>query len=97
MLAEAKAAAATAAAAIVRYDRAGVEPLFPFGHGLGYTTWCYESARATPSAVGSVAVTVTVRNTGSRSARRPARPHNHPRVAEHAEGPRPPGPSRSPS
>ena len=51
------------------YDRAGIEPLFPFGHGLGYTTWCYESARATPSADGSVVLTVTVRNTGSRHGR----------------------------
>ena len=25
------------------YDRDSREPLFPFGHGHGYTTWSYES------------------------------------------------------
>ncbi len=25
------------------YDAAGTAPLFPFGHGLGYTSWSYES------------------------------------------------------
>jgi beta-glucosidase len=40
------------------------EPLFPFGHGLGYTTWEYESL----SVDDGVAV-VTVRNTGPRPGR----------------------------
>jgi beta-glucosidase len=36
------------------FDRDGREPLFPFGHGRGYTTWSYESitvdcAEANPS------------------------------------------------
>jgi beta-glucosidase len=35
------------------YDRAGTEPLFPFGHGLGYTRWSYESARVVPAATAS--------------------------------------------
>ena len=26
------------------YDAAGITPMFPFGHGLGYTQWAYESA-----------------------------------------------------
>ncbi len=30
------------------YDAAGTTPLFPFGHGLGYTTWSYESLAAGP-------------------------------------------------
>ena len=25
------------------YDRAGVEPLYPFGYGLGYTDWVFEA------------------------------------------------------
>jgi beta-glucosidase len=54
------------------YDRNGAEPLFCFGHGLGYTDWGYESL--TP-AVESIAashdleVLVTVRNTGGRTGR----------------------------
>jgi len=53
------------------YDRDGREPLFPFGHGTGYTTWAHESItldQAPPGAPG-VAVCVTVRNTGSRPGR----------------------------
>ncbi|WP_434589075.1 beta-glucosidase [Streptomyces sp. A5-4] len=46
------------------WDRAGVAPAYPFGHGLGYTTWEYESLEATPAAVR-----VRVRNTGSRAGR----------------------------
>ena len=42
-------------------DRA---PAFPFGHGLGYTTWAYEDM-----AVDGENVTVTVRNTGTRTGR----------------------------
>ncbi|MGD0556089.1 MAG: glycoside hydrolase family 3 C-terminal domain-containing protein [Streptosporangiaceae bacterium] len=50
------------------YDRAGIEPHFAFGHGLGYTTWEYESATVT-SADGDVEVDVVVRNTGPRAGR----------------------------
>ena len=53
------------------YDRDGRVPRFPFGHGLGYTTWEYVSAAAPPEVVAGdgVPVTVTVRNTGSRAGR----------------------------
>jgi beta-glucosidase len=37
---------------------------YPFGHGLGYTTWAYEELEAGPQDV-----TVTVRNTGARPGR----------------------------
>ncbi len=54
------------------YDRAGTKPHFPFGHGLGYTTWAYESAVAdVPVAPpdGDLGVTVVLRNTGLRTGR----------------------------
>jgi len=54
------------------FDRAGSEPLFAFGHGLGYTEWSYESlvpAVTTISAGEDLDVTVTVRNTGTRTGR----------------------------
>ncbi|HEY6279019.1 MAG TPA: glycoside hydrolase family 3 C-terminal domain-containing protein [Streptosporangiaceae bacterium] len=54
------------------YDAAGVAPLFPFGHGLGYTQWAYESAELagpSPAAGEDVTVRVVVRNTGSRPGR----------------------------
>jgi beta-glucosidase len=40
-------------------------PLYPFGFGLGYTTFAYRDLRVTP-AKGSTRVTVTVTNTGKR-------------------------------
>ena len=56
------------------FDRDGREPLFPFGHGRGYTTWSYDSItvdcdEANPSGKPGVAVCVEVRNTGSRPGR----------------------------
>lgn len=50
------------------YDRAGLEPLFPFGHGLGYTTFAFEEAEAEPTDAGAV-LSVAVRNTGERPGR----------------------------
>ncbi|HEX4659165.1 MAG TPA: glycoside hydrolase family 3 C-terminal domain-containing protein [Streptosporangiaceae bacterium] len=54
------------------YDARLSRPQFPFGHGLGYTTWAYESLRATTTdltAGEDLGLTVTVRNTGSRPGR----------------------------
>ncbi len=56
------------------YDRDGREPLFPFGHGHGYTTWSYEAitvdcAPVDPASAPGVAVCVEVRNTGPRPGR----------------------------
>jgi beta-glucosidase len=45
-------------------------PLYPFGHGLSYTTFRYEHLTVTPArqeAGGMVTVTVDVTNTGSRT------------------------------
>ena len=44
------------------YDARGIEPLFPFGHGLSYTTFEYSGLR-----VDRLTVTVAVRNTGERA------------------------------
>jgi beta-glucosidase len=54
------------------YDAAGTAPMFPFGHGLGYTSWDYESltgvgARLAPG--DDLVLRVTVRNTGQRPGR----------------------------
>ena len=46
-----------------------VKPLFPFGHGLSYTTFAYGKPSAdqkTISADGTLTVKVTVKNTGTR-------------------------------
>ncbi|WP_214107741.1 glycoside hydrolase family 3 protein [Acrocarpospora catenulata] len=40
-------------------------PLYPFGHGLSYTTFGYQSLKVTPTATG-YEVSVKVTNTGSR-------------------------------
>ncbi|CAN5221265.1 glycoside hydrolase family 3 C-terminal domain-containing protein [soil metagenome] len=73
---------------VVRYDegihigyrawlRAGIEPAYPFGFGLGYTTWSYDAVRVMDAGVhsgavaasGSVRVSVDVTNTGERTGR----------------------------
>jgi beta-glucosidase len=53
------------------YDRDGREPLFPFGHGTGYTTWAHESVTLDqpPTGASGVAVCVQLRNAGSRRGR----------------------------
>ncbi|MEU1861223.1 glycoside hydrolase family 3 protein [Streptomyces gardneri] len=46
------------------WDRAGAVPAYAFGHGLGYTTWSYDSLTAAPETV-----TVRLTNTGDRTGR----------------------------
>jgi beta-glucosidase len=48
--------------------RAGSPPAFPFGSGLGYTTWTIGEVTATPEVTpgGTVIVSATVTNTGDR-------------------------------
>jgi beta-glucosidase len=71
---------------VVRYDegihvgyrawlRAGTEPAYPFGFGLGYTTWSYDSVRILDAGVHAggaprgLRVSVGVTNTGDRTGR----------------------------
>ncbi len=40
------------------------EPLFPFGHGLSYTTFDFKNLRQKTMKDGSIAISLTVKNTG---------------------------------
>lgn len=46
------------------WDRSGVAPAYPFGHGLGYTDWEYQGIQ-----VDGVRASVILRNTGPRRGR----------------------------
>jgi beta-glucosidase len=48
------------------YDREGIAPLFPFGHGLGYTTFAMRPVDVSGTADEGATVTVEVTNTGNR-------------------------------
>ncbi len=69
---------------VLRYDegihvgyrawlRAGTEPAYPFGFGLGYTSFEYQSITVSPGAAGdtdsAATVTLRLRNTGQRPGR----------------------------
>ena len=67
------------------YDQAGRVPRFAFGHGLGYTTWDYLSVAAESAAVGpgsDLALTVRIRNAGSRPGREVVQAYVEPGSAE---------------
>ena len=52
------------------YDKKKMDVLFPFGHGLSYTTFEYSGIRLSADAIkdtDTVDVTVTVKNTGKRA------------------------------
>ncbi|MFF1812632.1 glycoside hydrolase family 3 protein [Streptomyces sp. NPDC058251] len=46
------------------WEKAGKTPSYPFGHGLGYTDWTYESIE-----VDGTTATIRVRNSGERAGR----------------------------
>ena len=48
------------------FERAGIEPLFPFGHGLSYTSFDWKDASVTADGEGGWNVSLTVENSGSR-------------------------------
>jgi len=49
------------------YDAKQIEPLFPFGHGLSYTSYAYSGLQTSVDASGKVNLSFTVTNTGARA------------------------------
>jgi beta-glucosidase len=49
------------------FDRKGIAPLYPFGHGLSYTSFHYGSLSITPTQDGRFEVTFEVTNVGSQN------------------------------
>lgn len=48
-------------------DRAGIDPLFPFGHGLSYTTFRYDRLDIAASGKDRWTISITLTNSGNRT------------------------------
>ena len=46
------------------FEKEHIQPLFPFGYGLSYTTFAYSGLKTEKAPDGGLNVTVTIRNTG---------------------------------
>ncbi|MPY56208.1 beta-glucosidase family protein [Streptomyces spongiae] len=68
------------------YEAAGTAPLFPFGHGLSYTTWDYQDFVVTGDMERGLTIRVTVRNSGERAGREVVQAYLEP--ADGSEPPR---------
>ena len=67
-----------------KYTDLPVTPLFPFGHGLSYTTFGYSDLRISAPSIppaGTLRVSITVTNTGSRDGTEVAQLYVHDEVA----------------
>jgi len=52
------------------YDQLGIEPLFPFGYGLSYTSFAYSQLQIEPETIDDITpiqVRFTITNTGARA------------------------------
>jgi len=73
------------------YDAKAVAPLFPFGHGLSYTTFEYRNPRASAAAcrdVDGVTVSVDVTNTGELAGKEVVQVYVHDRKSSLARPPK---------
>jgi beta-glucosidase len=59
------------------------KPLYPFGHGLSYTSFTYADLRVAPTADGTLAVTVNVTNAGARDGEEVVQLYATPPAASH--------------